>query len=268
MVQTGDLPRYEIPNSEVRQLSSKFTGSDYEILIWMPDSYGKETNRKYPVIYLLDGQWDFSNVEASIRNTFADGAIPEVILAAISFGGGTPEHLKMRAHDFLPIQERDPDIPGGGAAQFLQSIEAEVIPLIESNYRVDDSHRGLAGSSYGGIFTLYAMMMQTGLFDAYIALGPAFYWDDLLPLPDKETRARVFQSMNTRLWLGVGDRDDPRIVAGGKALYEEAETMKSDDFVLEFRIVEGEGHSGVKAEAYNRALRFVFGHLDKPVDKL
>jgi predicted alpha/beta superfamily hydrolase len=230
------------------------------------DSYTKEKDRKYPVIYLLDGQWDFSNVEASLRNNFADGAIPEVILVAISFGGDTSEHLKMRAHDFLPIQERDPDAPGGGAPQFLQFIKEEVIPLIESNYRVDDSYRVLGGSSFGGIFTLYTMMMATDLFNAYIALGPAFYWDDLMPLPDQQIRAEKFKSMKTRLWLGVGDKDDSRIVEGAKTFFEEATSEKSDDYLLEFRAMEGEGHSGMKAEAYNRGLRFVFGHLKKKED--
>ncbi len=267
MVQPVDLPKYGIPNSEVRKLSSESTGRDYEILVWVPNSYTEETNKTYPVIYILDGQWDFSNVEASIRNNFADEAIPEVILVGISFGGDTFEHLEMRAHDFLPIPEKGPDSPGGGAPQFFQFIKKEIIPLIESNYRVDDSYRVLGGSSYGGIFTLYTLMTATDLFDAYIALGPAFYWDDLIPLPAQTVRAEKFQSIKTRLWLAVGGEDDSRIVEGAKAFYEEANLMKSDDFQLAFGIVKGEGHSGVKAEAYNRGLRFVFGHLNQTVEK-
>ncbi len=266
-VQAGNLSRYEIPNSGVHQLSSELTGSDYEILVWVPNSYAKEPERKYPVIYILDGQWDFSNVEASIRNNFADGAIPEVILVAISFGGETPEHMKIRVHDCLPIEIGEGDsLRGGGAPQFLQFIKQEVIPLIESSYRVDDSYRVLGGCSLGGLFTLYAMMTETGLFDAYIALGPSLSWHGRSLLPEQKSHAEKFQSMKTRLWLGVGDQDSSRTVEGAKALYEEVRSVKSDDFQLEFRVLEGEGHSGMKAEAYNRGLRFVFGHLKKPVE--
>ncbi len=263
-IQASDLPKYGIPNSEVRKLSSELTSKDYEILVWVPDSYIKETDRKYPVIYILDAQWDFSNVEASIRNNFADGAISEVILVGISHGSSNPDVGEMRAHDFLSTKVSNGDSSrGGGAPQFLQFIKEGVIPLIEENYRVDESYRVLGGCSYGGFFVLYAMMTEVDLFDAYIALCPSIHWDNGLLLSEQKLRAEEFQSMKTRLWLGIGDKDHPRMVEGAKAFYEEAKLIQSDDFHLKFRILEGEGHSGIKAESYNRSLRFVFGHLKK-----
>ncbi len=265
--QAGNLPRYGIPSSEVRKLSSELTGSDYEILVWLPHSYVKETDKKYPVIYILDGQWDFSTVEASIRNNFVDGAIPEVILVGISFGGSMPEHLAKRTHDCLPTKlTYGGSSKGGGAPKFLQFIKEAVIPLIESNYRVDDSYRVLGGSSYAGLFTLYTMMMETDLFDAYIALSPSLSWDDGWLLSEQKRRAEEFQSMKTRLWLGVGSEENPRTIEGTKAFYEEV-LKQSDGFQLGSRILEGEGHASMKAAAYSYGLRFAFGHLNKPVDQ-
>ncbi len=262
-VQAGDIPRYGIPNSEVRKISSELTGKDYEILIWLPHFYEEEVEKKYPVLYILDGQWDFGTVEASLRNNLADRAIPQVILVGISFGGSAPEHMEKRSHDCLPTYRvmNDGSSRGGGAPQFFQFIKEGVIPLIESNYRVDDSYRVLGGSSYGGLFTLYAMMRETELFNAYIVLSPSLLWDDGWMLSEQKRRAEEFQSMKTRLWLGVGGEEHPRTIEAAKTFYKEAKSLKSDDFQLELKILEGEGHAGVKPGAYSRGLRFAFGHL-------
>jgi hypothetical protein len=50
--------RLVIQNSELIDLHSEQTGRDYELIVGVPDSYAKEPERRYPVLYLLDGQWD------------------------------------------------------------------------------------------------------------------------------------------------------------------------------------------------------------------
>jgi len=262
-VQADAMSGYQIPNTVVHKLSSELTGSDYEILVWLPYTYDKVAENRYPVLYILDGQWDFGNVEASIRNNFVDKRIPELILVGISFGGSAPKYLNIRSHDCLPTEKVifDGSTRGGGAPQFLQFVKEDVIQLIESNYRVDDSYRVLGGSSYGGLFALYAMMMDSDLFDAYIALSPSLMWDSGWYLEEQKRRVETFQSIKTRLWLGVGDNENPRMFEAVEAFRAEAESYQSDDFLMEFRVVEGEGHAGMKVESYNRALRFAFGHL-------
>ena len=52
-------PRVTIPCSELRQLKSTATGRDYDLYIRLPNDYEKFPKVKYPVLYLLDAQWDF-----------------------------------------------------------------------------------------------------------------------------------------------------------------------------------------------------------------
>jgi enterochelin esterase-like enzyme len=59
-------PRVQIPGSEVRKISSAIVaGQEYELQILLPAGYEK-TNKKYPVVYLMDSQWDFPFGEVNI----------------------------------------------------------------------------------------------------------------------------------------------------------------------------------------------------------
>ena len=55
----AQYPRVEIPGSEVRKITSSIvSGQEYELQILLPGGY-ETSNKKYPVIYLMDSQWDF-----------------------------------------------------------------------------------------------------------------------------------------------------------------------------------------------------------------
>ena len=55
----AQYPRVDIPGSEVRKITSSIVkGQEYELQILLPGGY-ETSNKKYPVIYLMDSQWDF-----------------------------------------------------------------------------------------------------------------------------------------------------------------------------------------------------------------
>ena len=60
----SQYPRVDIPGSEVRKLTSSIvSGQEYELQILLPGGY-KTSNKNYPVIYLMDSQWDFPLVKS------------------------------------------------------------------------------------------------------------------------------------------------------------------------------------------------------------
>lgn len=61
----------------------------------------------------------------------------------------------------------------GGAPSFVKFIEEALMTLVESKYRVDEKERTLAGHSYAGLLTLYAMFCRLERFRNYIACGPS-----------------------------------------------------------------------------------------------
>ena len=58
------LSRVSMPDTEVRQLKSSVTNRDYDIYIRLPDQYVRDQGKKYPVLYVLDGQWDFKLLDS------------------------------------------------------------------------------------------------------------------------------------------------------------------------------------------------------------
>jgi enterochelin esterase-like enzyme len=95
-------------------------------------------------------------------------------------------------------------------------IENEIIPLVEHEYRGDPSYRALAGSSLGGLFTLYAMLARPGLFTAYVAPSPAAQWAEDWLLGFEEEFHRSGQPLGARLFMTYAEKDPAMILDGVK----------------------------------------------------
>jgi predicted alpha/beta superfamily hydrolase len=104
----SSLPPVTIPGSEVRALTSKETGRNYDLYIHIPSSYPKETTRKYPVLYILDGQWDFKLMDSVLGGLVYDKFVPEIIMVGLTYSGDNPDYNTLRAVDFTPVPRPDP----------------------------------------------------------------------------------------------------------------------------------------------------------------
>src|SRR5688572_21495463 len=124
----------------------------------------------------MDSQWDFSLLTALYGEQYYDGFVPELIIVGVTWGGTNPRHDSLRARDYTPGHENS--FPqSGGAPEFLSFMKNELFPYIESNYKADKNDRALAGCSFGGLFTLFALFAEPGLFQRYIAASPAYGWN-------------------------------------------------------------------------------------------
>jgi predicted alpha/beta superfamily hydrolase len=169
---TQPLRRVSLPDTEVRTLSSSATGRDYDIYVRLPTEYAQSSQKRYPVLYVLDGQWDFKLLDSIQGGLLYDKFTPEMIIVGVTYSGDSPDYDALRAMDYTTTPVGS--IPGsGGAPKFLAFFKGELIPFIETNYRADAAQRVLMGSSYGGLFTLYAMLAEPGLFNGYVAASPA-----------------------------------------------------------------------------------------------
>ncbi len=249
------LPNVTLPGSELRQIKSSETGRDYDIYIRPPDGYTPEGKQKYPVLYLLDGQWDFKLLDSIYGGLYYDGYIPEMFIVSITYSGPNADYNSLRAIDYTPFQ--DAYVQGSGhAPEFLAFLKKELFPLIESNYRVDPSRRVLMGHSFGGTFTLYALFTEPELFSGYVAGSPAVVFGDNFAFKQEAEYAKSHQDLPVRLYLFVGGSEDLR--------YPVEEFMKVlrgrnyPGLEIETRTLEDERHAGVKPEGFNRGLRYIF----------
>jgi predicted alpha/beta superfamily hydrolase len=251
----GPYPLVTIPGTEVRTLHSQATGRDYALYVYLPSRRDPDPGRRYPVLYLLDAQWDFKLLASIQGGLLYDRYVPDVIIVGITNRGANAAHDSLRAVDYTPRPE--PRNPGsGGGARFLQFLRGELIPFVEANYPADPARRGLMGSSLGGLFTLHALFTEPTLFSRYAAASPAVTYAGRGAFADEAAYAAGHADLAARVYIAVGEQEPL-----AAPVQELANTLRARGYPslrLESRVIEGERHSGNKPEAFNRAVRFLF----------
>ena len=204
---------------------------------------------------MLDGQWDFRLLDSIQGGLVYDKFMPEIIIVGITYSGDHPDYGALRAMDYTPVH--DTFIPGSGEApKFFAFLKEQLLPFIESNYRADPSQRVLMGSSFGGTFTLYAMLTEPVLFSGYVSGSPIVTYGNRFAFQQESDYASNHKDLPVRLFLGVGELEE---MAG--PVQEFIRVLHGRSYTgleMETRIIEGERHAGNKPELYNRGLRFIF----------
>ena len=239
-------PEVTIAGSQIRKLTSNIvSGQEYELQIMLPSGYENST-KKYPVIYVMDSQWDFPLVTAIYGQQYYDGFIPETIVVGVTWGGENPNPNMLRGRDYVPTNTN------GGADLFLDFMKTELFPLIESNYKADN-HRTLMGCSLGGLFTLYALFTHTDMFTGYVAASPAL--GEYLNTHEKAFSEKQLEKPIS-VYMTVGDVENSKSdfqVFANKMISNQHKNVR-----LHSKVLENTGHSGTKSETYTRGLQYVF----------
>ena len=189
---------------ESHHIHSTEVNEDREYKVYLPDSYKWAQDRRYPVLYVLDGDSHFFHTAASVEFLSAQGEIPEMIVVAVA--------STVRIRDFTQTDWSSHWIGGGGADKFRAFLSKELIPEIDRTYRTQD-FRVLFGHSAGAQFALYSLTSDPILFQAYFALSPSLEWDEELPLRSLESYITSTPTIKTFIYVGRGDD-----YAGGRAL--------------------------------------------------
>jgi uncharacterized protein len=190
--------------AESYRIHSSQVNEEREYKVYLPDSYKWARDKRYPVLYLLDGDSHFFHTAAAVDFLSGQGEIPEMIVVAIA--------STVRVRDFTQTDWSSHWVGGGGADKFRAFLSKELIPEIDRTYRTQD-FRVLFGHSAAGQFALYCLTSDPNLFQAYFALSPSLDWDDELPLRSLESYFSSAQTLKTFVYVGRGDD-----YAGGKAL--------------------------------------------------
>ena len=173
------------------------------IYIQFPDDYTPQNNKKYPVVYILDGEVLLPTVK-NFQSFYSGGFTPEMILVGISNKNHRTRDLtssKITEKYGMPFNEEN-----GEADNFSDFLEKELIPFIENKYPVT-SFRTLIGHSYGGLFTINTLVNHPQLFSNYLAIDPSLDWDDQKLLKDSKDKLAngnyngkgLFMSLNGQL---------------------------------------------------------------------
>ena len=196
---------------EVGELRSAILGEERPFVVYLPESYRRETTRRYPVAYVLDGDSQQAQTAEAAATLARIGVAPEVIVV-----GAPPLDGEGRQRDYTPPGMRqdidEADSPEGRADRFLAFLERELVPRIESGYRTAKP-RILAGNSRGGLFVVYSLIAAPDLFDARFAFSPALWRDDDAILGQLERFFAQSPKLESFLFLSLGDRENEKMTA-------------------------------------------------------
>lgn len=175
-------------------IESKVLGEKRSFWVYVP----KEAEQQpCPVLYLLDGQWNFHYATGLVRQMISSGDIPPVYVVGVINAN--------RSRDLTPAGPDGSSNPRfGGAEQFLRFLSEELHPFLDSTYPLHP-FRILAGHSFGGLFTIYSMMKKPDFFQGFIALSPSLGRNNEQQVQIAEVHFKASDHPSQRLFLAVGN---------------------------------------------------------------
>lgn len=261
---------YTMPNTHMHPLSTATTiNQDYLLYVHLPESYDANSNANFPVLYLLDPWWDFPVVAGAHSGLVYDGVIPPMIIVGVGYANLALDPNVLRNTDYTPVPI--PGLPNSGdAGAFLDFISEKVIPFIENKYRVDKEYRVLAGSSYGGLFTLFTLFEKPNLFQGHIAISPAVGFNDKW-LFQKESRfftGTIPPTLNTNLYMAVGSQDQLENFTNEAIAFNQViKDRPYAGFNFKFEVRKNEHHASAKLGAFSQGLSHAFSaYTDGKID--
>jgi predicted alpha/beta superfamily hydrolase len=205
-VSSGQLRKHE-------QFRSRFLRNQRDLIVYVPPGYDEQPHRRFPVLYLHDGQNLFDratafggqdwNVHGAADYLIQGGAIEPLIIVGIYNTG------KSRIYEYTPTKV--PKLGGGRADRYAKFLMQEVMPFVQQQYRAlpEPSQTGIGGSSLGGLVSLYIGLKHPQVFGKIAALSPSVWWNQRVIL---RLAAAADPQPRPSIWLDIGTREGPKIV--------------------------------------------------------
>ena len=194
----------------VRDFHSPPEGVERTLRIWYPEAYDRHPRRRFPVLYLHDGQNLFDHPESALAETWhvdramdalAGAGLEPWIVVAIDHRGVD------RMSDYSPWDAPVEKIQGRGSS-YGEFLSEHLKPQVDRTLRTrrEPEWTALGGSSLGGLISLHVGMTRSDVFGRVAALSPSVMW----------ARRRLFKEwrghLPLRIYLDAGARE--QIVRG------------------------------------------------------
>lgn len=178
------------------------------VQVWLPPNYERDTARRYPVLYLHDGQNVFDaaaagaewQVDETAQHLVVSGQIQPLIIVAVS-------NTADRISEYTATKmNREGYTQGGKAADYARYLIAQLKPAIDARYRTlpDAGHTAVGGSSLGGIMSLWLAVHHGDVYGTALVVSPSLWWDDEFPIRDTQKTPLPMSVARPKLWLDMG----------------------------------------------------------------
>ncbi len=201
---------------------SKVLQNRRNISVYLPPQYASDKGRRFPVLYMHDGQNVFDGATSYIPNQewradeaaealIKAGLIEPIIIVGIDNGQAA------RADEYLPwkIKMGNSEV-GGKADLYGKMLTDEIMPMVNAKYRTKTgpSNTGLVGSSFGGVITSYLGITRPDVFGKLGIVSPSVW------VNGRELLKTVKPIKNRqRIWIDMGTKEGLSAVPDAQALF-------------------------------------------------
>jgi len=171
-------PRPRRPQGRVERvpIGPESPGLDRELAVYLPPFYG-DTDRRYPVLYMQDGQ-NLFDPEASFAGSWRVDLAMNWAAARRVEGilVGVPNAGDARIAEYSPFD--DPEGGPGRGSEYVSHLAGTIKPLVDARFRTLPQREttGVAGSSMGGLISLFAFFARPDVFGIMGALSPSLWF--------------------------------------------------------------------------------------------
>jgi predicted alpha/beta superfamily hydrolase len=235
-----------------RRFESRVLPDPRDVIVYLPPGYSdeQEASRRYPVLYLQDGQNLFDpetsfipgrtwQVREAADEGIEAGLVERLLIVGIYNTG------ERRLAEYTP--SRDWKMGGGEADLYGQLLTGELIPYIDAEYRTKTGpeNTGLGGSSLGALVSLYLGLRLPEVFGKLAVLSPSVWWDHKRILSVVNERAPRL-TRRPKIWLDVGDHEGRRTLSDADLLERR---LRANGWSLEHTLHYERVHGGTHDEA-------------------
>ena len=277
IVEEKKNPEVTLFSTEKRILHSKIINDDFEIYVSLPYKYSN-TDTTYPVLFCLDANVKFGLISNVVNNLGTlTRELPEIIVVGIAYPikgledwvinrnrdmtpTSVPEHEKYWVDRLSKATGRDDIVVKSGEAdKFIAFIHKELIPFIESEYRVSSRDRALHGTSLGGLFTLYALFQHPETFQRYFAGSPSIDWDEAYMYNLEKNFGKSHNDLSARLFMCVGGLESEKYINNMNKMADLLlDSQNYPNLEVEIIIFENETHGSTVSASIARGLKMLY----------
>ncbi len=245
-------------------------GSQRTVWIHIPNSNGGNDNTgkgRYPVIYLLDGDANFNHIVSITEFMSNAGLCPPMIVVGVL-------HPARMTDLTFGTDKETPGVVGKGE-NFMRYMEKELMPYIENNYPTA-SYKIFIGHSVGGLTVVNTLIHHPYLFNAYVSLDGALWWNNQQIVKEAKTTLANTNYKGKTLFMALANRMERGMdtLAVQKDTTEGTELIRSNlEFIkdifknktnqlrFQHKYYENDDHSSVRLIGEYDALRFIFDYF-------
>ena len=197
------------------QFASRILRNRRDLLVYLPRGYVRAARRRYPVLYLHDGQnvfdaaTSFAGVEWGVDET-AERLIRQRLVEPLLIVA-VPNMGNQRIHEYAPtrgviessaLRKRS----RGMLRSYGRFLIEELKPFIDRHYRTrpEAEWTGLGGSSLGGLATLVLGLWFPDVFRRLAVLSPSIWWDDCVIYRILD---QLKEKAPLKIWLDTGTNE-------------------------------------------------------------